>query len=75
LGIIEAEYRTGELSVRAIARRHGLSDTAVIKRAKAGVGASMMRFQDIQRRAIERVPALYLDDGGLLHEKRGRPRK
>ncbi|GJE00568.1 hypothetical protein [Methylobacterium isbiliense] len=32
---IEAEYRAGQLSLREIAKRHGISDTAIRKRAKA----------------------------------------
>jgi hypothetical protein len=33
---IERAYRAGALSIRAIAERHGVSDTAIRKRAKAG---------------------------------------
>lgn len=33
---IERAYRAGALSIRAIADRHGVSDTAIRKRAKAG---------------------------------------
>ena len=33
---IEREYRAGQLSAREIARQHGISDTAIRKRAKAG---------------------------------------
>ncbi|MFT8245208.1 terminase [Roseomonas sp. BN140053] len=33
---VEAEYRAGQRAIRQIARRHGLSDTAIRKRAKAG---------------------------------------
>jgi hypothetical protein len=33
--LIELAYKTGALSVREIARRHGVSDTAIHKRAKA----------------------------------------
>lgn len=32
---IEREYRAGQLSVREIARKHGISDTAIRKEAKA----------------------------------------
>ncbi|EHM01412.1 hypothetical protein HMPREF9946_02151 [Acetobacteraceae bacterium AT-5844] len=32
---VEAEFRAGKLSLRQIARRHGISDTAIRKRAKA----------------------------------------
>lgn len=32
---VEREYRAGQLSIREIARKHGLSDTAIRKEAKA----------------------------------------
>lgn len=33
---VEAEYRSGQLSVREIGRRHGVTETAIRKRAKTG---------------------------------------
>lgn len=33
---IEREYRAGQLSIREIARGHGISETAIRKKAKAG---------------------------------------
>lgn len=54
---VEAEYRAGVRAVRQIARRHGVSDTAIHKRAKADgwVRATANRAEEAER--LPAVPA------------------
>ena len=51
---IEREYRAGLFSVREIARKHGLSETAIRKRAKAE-GWERALADEVRRRAREKL--------------------
>ena len=47
---IAREYRAGQLSIRALAEKYGISDTAIRKRQKRRIGQSLRRFAKLVRK-------------------------